>query len=350
MSRNLFAKRALGSIVALIMCVQVRAVADDVVLIPGATFKAPGNRVRGTVQSESPTEVKLDSPANTVPTDQIASITYNQQPPSFQLAESRASTGALAEAADLYQKAAGEAAGKDFIVRAAQFGRGRALAELATSDPNRAPAAYEALDTFIRTYPSSRQLPAALETIARLAIQKKDFDRADKALVDLAKIPWAAQRAAVLQARVLNHREQYDAALAALDKLLAAVTKDSPKYREIQLARAETLAGLKKFDDAESTVRAVIDAAGGEDASLQALAHNTLGDCLRAAGRPKDALFAYLYTDIIYGSDKDQDARALSQIAQLWRELRRDDRADEVLERLKQEYPNSPWLAAATRR
>jgi tetratricopeptide (TPR) repeat protein len=147
---------------------------------------------------------------------------------------------------------------------------------------------------------------------------------------------------------VLNHRGQFDAALAALDKLLVDVPKDTPRFREIQLARAETLAGLKKFDDSESTVRSLIEAAGAEDVAIQALAHNTLGDCLRAAGKTKDALFSYLYTDIIYGTDKEQDARALAQIVQLWRELRRDDRADETLERLKQDYPNSPWLGVAT--
>jgi tetratricopeptide (TPR) repeat protein len=344
-------KRSIRTVVASLGVVcgfQAAGVADDIVLIPGTTFKATGNRVRGTVISESPTEVKLDTPANTVPVDQIASINYNGQPPNLTLAESRASTGSLAEAADLFQKAAGEASGKEFIVRAAQFGKARALADAATADPTRAPQAIEALEAFIRTQANSRQLPAALETLARLGLQKNDFDRATKALTELAKVPWAAPRAAILQARVLNHRGDYDAALSALDKLLANVPKDSPRFREIQLARAETLAGLKKFDDAESTVRSLIEAAGAEDVALQALAHNTLGDCLRAAGKTKDALFSYLYTDIVYGSDKEQDARALAQIVQLWRELRRDDRADELLERLKQEYPNSPWVAVAT--
>jgi tetratricopeptide (TPR) repeat protein len=331
-----------------VLGVAVVAGADDVTLISGATFKAPGNRVRGTIQAETPTEVKVEGQATAIPVDQIASISYTGQPPNLTLAESRETGGALSEAADLYQKAAADAAGKDFIVRAAQFGRARALADLAESDLSKAGPAIDALEGFIKANPSSRQLGPALEILARLAMQKEDFDRASKALTDLAKIPWAAERSAVLQARLLSRRGQFDKAIAALDKMMAGVPKDSAKYREAQLAKAESLAGLKRFEEAEATVLAVIKAAPAEDAEAQALAYNTLGDCLRAADKPKDALMAYLHTDVLFSKDKEQHARALSQIAQLWRALRRDDRAEEAVERLKQDYPNSPWLSAAT--
>src|SRR5947207_2596143 len=83
---------------------------DEVTLIPGTTFKekqAIGGRVRGQVQSETSSEVVVSLGANTarVPTDQIASIRYDGQTATFQLAESRESTGQLAEAADLFKKA-----------------------------------------------------------------------------------------------------------------------------------------------------------------------------------------------------------------------------------------------------
>jgi tetratricopeptide (TPR) repeat protein len=324
--------------------VSAATLADEVALVPGSTVKATGSRIRGTIQSESPTEVRVDGQA--IPVDQIASVSYTGQPASLTLAETRETSGALGEAAEQYQKAASEAAGKDLIVRDAQFGRARVLAQLAEGDPGRAGAAIEALEAFVKANGSSRQLAPALETLARLYLQKGDYDKAAGALANLAKIPWAADRSAVLQARVLSRRGQYDQAIAALDKMLAGAPKDSAKAREAQLAKAESLAGLKKFDEAEAAVTAVIKSASPEDAEAQALAHNTLGDCLRAAGRPKDALLAYLHTDILYAKDKEQHARALAQIAQLWRELRQDERAGEVLDRLKQEYPNSPWLAA----
>ena len=130
--------------------------------------------------------------------------------------------------------------------------------------------------------------------------------------------------------------------------MIAAAKADTPKGREARLAKAEALASQKKYDDAEKLAREAIAAAGTEDAEAQAAAYNTLGDTLRAAGKPKDALLAYLHTDLLYAKDRDEHARALSQIAALWRELKRDDRADEALDRLKHEYPASPWLASTS--
>ena len=105
--------------------------ADDVVLVPNSTVKnALGGRIKGAIQSESPTEVvvKLGANTTTVPTGEIASVKYDNQPPSLILAQSKESAGLLAEASDLYKKAVGEASGKPFIAQAAQFHQAYALA------------------------------------------------------------------------------------------------------------------------------------------------------------------------------------------------------------------------------
>src|SRR5690242_19079444 len=73
--------------------------ADDVSLIQGTTVKqAIGGRVRGTVQSESPSEVVVTLGTNsiTVPTDQIVSIRYDGQSANYQLGETREAAGQLA--------------------------------------------------------------------------------------------------------------------------------------------------------------------------------------------------------------------------------------------------------------
>jgi tetratricopeptide (TPR) repeat protein len=326
--------------------------ADEVVLIPGSTVKVPGGRsVRGTIQSESPGEVRIKpavGPEQAIPVDQIASVGYDNQPQNLTLAQLRESAGNLPEAADLYQKAIADAATKPMMAQEAQFGRARVLAQIAQGgDAKALDEALATLDAFAKAYPASRQIGPALETLARLNLQKGDFGGADQYLTQLeTKVPWASDRAAVLKAKVLGRRGQYDQAVSALDRMLAGAREGSPKWREATLAKAEALAGLRQYDTASAAARAVITSAEPEDAETQALAYNTLGDCLRAAGKPKDALLAYLHTDILYPKDKEQHARALAQIAQLWRTLKQDNRADEVLDRLKQEYPQSPYLSA----
>ncbi len=327
----------------------VSAFADDVVLVPNTTVKgAAGNRVRGTVESESSTSVvvKLGVTTTTVPTGEIVSISYTGQPPVMVQAESRESAGALAEAADLYKKAATEAEGKPFIQQAAQFLRANALAELALTDPSRSTEAIGLLETFVRSHANGRHIVSAYDSLARLQLQKGDYASVEKTIAAMQKLPQSADRAAVLRAKVFAKQGEHDKAVAEYDRLISSAAEGSFRQREAMLAKAESLAGQKKYGDAETLVRNVIKAAPPEDVQTQSAAYNTLGDCLRAAGRPKEALDAYLHTDILFSKDKEEHPRALANISQLWRLLKRDDRADEVWQQLKKDYPNSQWLAS----
>jgi tetratricopeptide (TPR) repeat protein len=323
--------------------------ADEVVLIPGSTFKqATGGRVRGSIQAEtaSEVEVKLGANAVKVPTDQILSVRYDGQPASMALAETNESTGQLEKAAELYKKAATEASAKPLIEQAAKYKQAELTAESALTDPSKAAGAVALLDAFVKAYPSGRSTSAALENLARLQMQKNDYASVEKTIASIEKLPHGADRAAVLRAKISAKKGDYDKSLEELEKLIKSSAEGTSRRRDAQLAHAESLAGLKKYADAETEVRGVIKALPPEDVASQSIAYNTLGDCLRAAGRPKDALLAYLHTDVLYSKDKEQHPRALFQIEQLWRQLKRDDRADEVHAKLKQEYPQSPWATA----
>ncbi len=324
------------------------ATADEVELIQGTTLKGPGvigGSVRGQVLSETAAEVVVRLGANTtnVPTDQIAAVRYDGQPPSLVLAETREAAGQLAEAAELYKKAAAEAASRPFLQQAATFKQAEATASLALADPAQIPAATALLEGFLKANPNARNTAAAVEVLARLKLQQNDFAAAEKLAADLGRLARSGDRAAVLRARILSKQGDHARAVEEIDKLVKSAPEGSVRHREARLARAESLAGLQKFSEAEAEVRGVIQALPPEDAGGQSAAYNTLGDCLRAAGKPKDALLAYLHTDLLYAKDREQHPRALAQIARLWRELRQDDRAREFEDRLKKDYPRSPW-------
>jgi TolA-binding protein len=323
--------------------------ADDVSLVPGATFKqAIGGRVRGQVQSESPSEVVvlLGATTTSVPVDQIASIRYDGQSATYTLAESREANGQLAEAADLFKKAATEAAGKPFPLQAALFREAEVLTDLALVEPDRIKDARERLARFVQAYPKGRHIAAARGCLARLQLNAGDFKGAEATIAELAKIPKAGERAAVLKTKILARQGKHAEAIAELDRLIASYPKGSERQRDAMLAKAESLAGAKQFKEAETLVRQVIQGNPPEDAAAQAPAYNTLGDCLRAADRTKEALIAYLHTDLLYSKDKEEHPRALHQIAALFRKLNQDARADEFAKRLKDEYPRSPWVVA----
>ena len=123
-------------------------------------------------------------------------------------------------------------------------------------------------------------------------------------------MPKGAERAAVLRTKLLARQNKHKEAIVELDKLIAGSPKGSERLRAAQLAKAESLAAMKDYTKAETLLREVIQATPPEDAAGQAPAYNTLGDCLRAANRPKDALLAYLHTDLLYSKDKEEHPRA----------------------------------------
>jgi tetratricopeptide (TPR) repeat protein len=344
-------QRILLTSIAFGLALATSARADNVNLIPNSTVKAPGGVVRGTVVAESPTEVKVRSGTTeqSVPVSQIASIRYDGSPGSFALAQLRENAGNLTEAAENYKKAAVEAASKPFVVEDSLFHQARVTGDLGLTDPAKTDAAIALLDSFLKTYASGRHVVPALESLAKLQMQKGSYDAVGQTIDRLAKIPETADRAAVLRAKVASRKGEHAGSIAELDTIIGSAPEGSTKRRDAQLAKAESLVALKKFPEAESLVRGVIKAAPAEDFGTQAVAHNTLGDCLRAAGHPRDAMFAYLHTDLLFFKDKEEHPKALAKIVQLWREQKRDDRADEVLERLKQEYPRSPYTAAAAK-
>ncbi|MEO6807816.1 MAG: tetratricopeptide repeat protein [Isosphaeraceae bacterium] len=333
-----------ASIATVLILTGTAKAVDTITLIPGTTIKAPGGQIRGSIESESPTVVKIGG--QSIPVEQIEAIAYEGQPGAVPLAEAAEKGGSLNSAADLYKKAAEGAGIKPYIVQMVLFNHARILAEQGAGSPAKANEAIAALESYLKTYPQSRHLGPALAALANLQLQKGDADAAEKSVTAMAKVAWIAGRAAILKTEVMARRGQYDQAVATLDQLIASAPKDSTQARDAKLAKAKNLAALKKFDQAETLVKEVIKQSPPEAAETQAVAHNTLGDCLRAANRPKDALFAYLQTDILYDNNKEEHARALSEIAQLWSVLKQDGRAAETTERLKQLYPQSPYLSA----
>lgn len=342
-------RRILIPVTALALALASESRADNVNLVPNSTLKVPGGVIRGTVQAESPTEVtvKVGNNVQAVPVNQIASIRYDGRPGTFDLAQTRETAGSLAEAADLYKKAAAESETKPFIAEDALFHQARVTADLGLTDPSKTDAAIALATAFLKGHANGRHAAPALEALAKLQMQKGSFDAVGSTLDQLARIPGTADRAAVLRARIASKKGDHEAAIAELDRMIAGSPEGSAKRRDAQLAKAEDLVALKKFAEAEGLVRGVIKAAPAEDAATQSAAYNTLGDCLAAAGRPKDALYAYLHTDLLFFKDKEQHPKALAKIVQIWRQLKRDDRADEALDRLKQDYPRSPYVAAA---
>ena len=140
--------------------------------------------------------------------------------------------------------------------------------------------------------------------------------------------------------------------MTAFDKVLA--TEAEGKSAQTQrmaatLGKAGALVALKKPDEAIKTVEEFLDKADPENSPLMATAYNILGTAQRQAGRTKEALLAFLHVDVLYASVPDAHAEALANLADLWEQVHKTERANRARKTLLEQYPDSPWVKKAGR-
>lgn len=345
---TLFKLKTILPLLAVIVCwcqQSARAQTDEIRLKP-APGQANGRVVRGTISSETPTELRIQvaGKVETLKIEDLQDVTYGGMPSAYVEAEVREKGGDYVAALDGYKRAANASGLRPIVAQMVKFKYAEALALAAGEDEKRAEEARIALQEYVNAYPTSRNAPVALERLLNLVRSGDDQAKIDSVIADLSKIPGAQVRANLLRADLLVDRNKPEEAIALLDSTRPQIKKDSDMEKMAQSIRIKALVGKKELVEAEKQARSLIDQADPNDAASLAPAYNALGDCLRAAGKPKDAMIAYLHTEILYDKVAAEHARALAAITELWRVLEKPDRAEQSLNKLATTYPRSPWL------
>ena len=238
---------------------------------------------------------------------------------------------ALAKYQDLLSKEAGEGAKRHFEFKIAKI-----LAQQAEDDPAQADAALLKLKKFKADHPNAWQISACTDLLARLLIEKKDWEGAQRAYQDLEKTPnlppELRQEANLKVAQVLVKAKKYPEAEQRLLEASKTVPATGPERVRLQMALAECQAASGKADEAVKQLDAVLPQIS--DPELKAQAYNSLGDCQEKAQRPKDALYAYLWVDVVYYQNRQEHAKAVYHLAKLFKEIKDDKRAEEYRNKL----------------
>lgn len=333
------------SLLLAITTTTVQAQVDEIRLKP-ATGQTSGRVVRGTISTESTTDLRMTvngRPEN-FKIEEIDEITYAGMPSAYLEAEAREKSGDYQAALDGFKKAASSAGLRPLVAQLVKFRYAEALALAASEDPDRTSDAITALREFVSQYPTSRNAPDAMERLLNIVRTGDDQSQIDSVIAELSKMPGAQIRANLLKADVLVERGEAEEAIKVLDSNQSAVSKNSESDKIAQAIRIKALVANKKLPEAEKLAQTLIDESDPNDFASLASAYNSLGDCLRAAGKPKDAMIAYLHTEILYERASSEHARALAAITELWRILEKPDRAEQTLSKLATSYPKSPWL------
>jgi hypothetical protein len=328
--------------------------AEDVINYYNRTTKKK-DVIRGTIKQESPGHVAIkpgSAGEKTIPANDIIDIEYDLPPllkPDYRNAinaERRADEATkddarkkeLAASLLKYQELAGKTTDAK-IKRHMEFKVARILAQQAEEErvPATVDAALEKLAQFQKAHKDGWQISFSSDLLARLQMDKQDWAAAQKTYEDLAATPNISDEiredANLKAANVLVRAKKYDTAMAKLDALAKTLPGEGPQNARLQISIAECQAASGKADEAAKKLEAVLDKV--TDPDLKAAAFNTLGDCHYRAKRLTEALWNYLWVDVIYHQNRQEHARALYHIAKIFKERKEDKRAQQFKEKLE---------------
>lgn len=305
---------------------------------------------KGTIVEMSPTQVTIDVNRRKIsfPVNEIVGISYELEPLELKTARRFVASGQFDMALDKLDDIDETAIGRDLILQDIAFYKAYATAKIALGGGGDMNDAIAKMMDFYKNYSKNWHFLEAVETLGDLAVGIGRYDTAATFYGKIAEAPWKdyALRAKVLQGRAYQAQKVYDKALANYNQVLAE-TEDFPGAEEQKLfavlGKAACLAATGQHEEGIQIVEQVIARGDPSDIALFANAYNTLGRCYLASNKPKDALLAYLHTDILFYGDPESHAEALAALDKLWTQVDRPERALQCRNILKQRYPGSHW-------
>jgi tetratricopeptide (TPR) repeat protein len=201
---------------------------------------------------------------------------------------------------------------------------------------------------FVRTSPNSYHFYEAAEHLGDLAASSGNYEQAVKYYnpISAAPFPELQMRANNAAAKALVAQKNFPEALKRYEAVLSSDLTNAEASSQKMLAtvgKAQCLGETGKPDEGVKMLEDIIAKNDPQDAKLFARTYNALGSCHLKAGRDKDALLAYLHTDVLFYSDADAHAEALYHLVKLWNGMNKADRATAARGTLKDRYAGSVW-------
>jgi hypothetical protein len=180
------------------------------------------------------------------------------------------------------------------------------------------------------------ELWPATRSQARIFIERNKFDEAARAWNRLGKsadMPPDAKAEAALQELDLNIRtKDYGKAEGAAGELL----KSAIGSRKDRLAIYELAAkhGAKsKFLEGAEAIRAEMNKT--KDAGVHATGFSMMAELYLAGGKPRDAMWSFLWVETVLNQDREEVFKAISRLANLFEAQMDDDQLKKYRDKLK---------------
>lgn len=313
---------------------------------------AAGRAIRGTVVIGEPNVLTVDTDdgKREVPGWQVTRVRFESEPNELTRARS-------AYADDRYNVVIQELDSvatlpeRQVIAADMMYFRAMAMAKTSLAGGNiTSSQAIAALREFYEKQPNSYLLDKALLTYADLTFSQGTFSESSRMYERLAgsNSPEIAFQSRLNQGRSLLLDKQYTEAITAFQGVEAA--EDAADYALqgkliAKCLRAEAMAYSGQANEANSMILDLIKNNDARNTTLFGYAYNALGASHLQNGELKEASRSYLHTALMFKTDPNAHAKALAQLAIIWPQLDRNDRAIEARQELKDTYRNTFWAA-----
>ena len=202
-------------------------------------------------------------------------------------------------------------------------------------------------DDFINDYKTGWELWSAAQTAARLYTGLNKYRDAERMWKRLAgkdyELPADLRLEATLE--MIDAQVRGGALASAATSAEAELKKDNPALVKEKLA-IYARAGLVGENPAPGTLDAAVKdieklIAASKDKSVQAVGFSMIGELYLASKKPRDAMWAFLWVETVYNTDKDEVFSSVVRLKQCFKDQMDDDREkayQEKIRRLRQQF------------
>ena len=345
-------KCAMILVVALAVAAQAVQGADTV---RTRTSRLP---LSGRVTQMSPLEVTLEEGAarvaRQIPVNEVLMIIYEEDPTSLKSARVAAVEGRFQDCLSSLDKIQADDVSRKEIKDEIAFYKALCTAKLALGGQGELSDAGNLMKSFVADCSDNYHYLQASEVLGDLLVAAGSYAKALECYDRLAKTSWPEykMRAGVLIGRALVAQKEIDKAQKAFQEVLSSGGEGAQAQAQKQAATlgiARCYALGKQPDQAVKMAEDIIAKADPDQGELYAQAYNILGTALRKSGRSKEALLAFLHVDVLYSNYPDAHAESLANLADLWTDANKVERAARCRQLLKEDYGNSRWARSGAK-
>ena len=294
----------------LVCCAAAATAQDDLV------FDVKGKPTKGRVTAITQEKVTLQAAGGSRQFDikEVSRITFGADPRELASARPQIVEGRYADALSELKKIDLAKVSETFVKQDIGYYVALCQAKLALNAGEDKAAAIATLKAFLGQNRESYHFYDGVELLGDLNVAAGDFAQATVFYGLLAKAPWPdyQMRAEIQLANAKCAGGNYAEALPMYEKLLTSGLSTPETVQQVLFAsvgKAVCLAETGKPEEGLKLMTELIAKNDSSETRLFGRAYNALGRCYLKLNKPKDAVLAYLHTDLLYTRDAERACR-----------------------------------------